>query len=392
MRTKLISAALSVALCVALGACSSGSNLPPPSRLPANPHEVRLAQVWSRDAGGGGGDQLLGLAPSAHRGDVFVAASNGWVTAFAVSNGKRVWSRHVKHGRLSGGPAVGEGTVVVGDRNGYVVALNSRTGRVEWTSFVGAPVLSNPVVAPGVVAVKTIAGGLVGLDLKTGARLWAISEQAPSLTLRYGSVPLIVKGTVYAGFSDGKVLAVNASTGKILWRTQVAVGRGANQIANLVDVGGLLGYAAGDLYAVTYQGRLAALNASSGQIVWTQLLSSFTGLTLTASRIYVSDSDGRVHAFDLVTGVPDWVYSKLEYRGLSAPVPFHHVIVVGDRFGWLHVLSGAKGRYLGRVKVGGSAIRMPPIVVGQRLVVLTNGGSLSAYRMTVLKKQSSSTH
>lgn len=391
MRFNLTPVALAVGLCLALSACSSGSNLPPPNRLPANPHKAKLTRIWSHDVSGGGGEQLLGLAPSAHRGDVFVAGANGWVAAFAVSNGKQVWSRHVKHGRLSGGPAVGEGTVVVGNRMGYVTALNSRTGRVEWRSFVGAPVLSNPAIAPGVVAVKTIAGGLVGLDLKTGARLWAVSEQAPSLTLRYGSVPLIVKGSVYAGFADGRVIAVNASTGKMRWHTQVAVGRGANQIANLVDVGGLLGYAAGDLYAVTYQGRLAAINATSGQIVWSQLLSSFTGLTLTASRIYVSDSAGHVHAFDLVTGVPDWVYSKLAYRGLSAPVPFHHTVVVGDHFGWLHIISAAKGQYLGRVKVGDSAIRMPPIVIGNELIVLTNGGSLSAYRL-VSPTEPSSTH
>ncbi len=366
-----------------LSACSSTGNVPSPSSLPPNPHKARLVLSWSHDVGGGGGNQLLGLAPSVAGGEVFVAAAGGRVAAYKVTNGRLVWQHNVRHARLSGGPAVGAGIVALGTREGNVVALEASNGRPKWRHFVGSPVITSPAIAPGIVAVKTLAGNLIGLDPASGAELWVVSESPPSLTLRYDIHPLIVKGIIYAGFANGKVIAVHALTGKVLWRRQVAVGRGSNPIANLVDVGGVLGYAAGDLYAVTYQGRLAAIDAASGQILWSRKLSSYTGLTLDAARVYVDDTEGRMHAFDLVTGVPDWVYTKLAYRRLSAAVPFGPLVVAGDFWGWLHLLDRSNGRYLGRVRVGDRAIRMPPVVVNHVLMALTNGGTLAAYRLSL---------
>lgn len=383
MRSSRFTLFLVMGLATLLTACSSTGNVPSPSSLPPNPHKARLVLAWSHDVGGGGGNQLLGLAPSVARGEVFVAAAGGYVAAYKVADGRLVWQRHIRHARLSGGPTAGAGIVALGTRGGYVVALEASDGKPKWRHFVGSPVITSPAIAPGIVAVKTMAGNLIGLDPASGAELWVVSESPPSLTLRYGIHPLIVKGIVYAGFADGKVIAVNTSTGKVLWRRQVAAGRGSNPITNLVDVGGLLGYAAGDLYAVTYQGRLVAIDTASGQILWSRKLSSYTGLTLDAAHVYVDDTAGRVHAFDLVTGVPDWVYKKLAYRRLSAAVPFGSLVVAGDFWGWLHLLDRNNGHYLGRVRAGDRAIRMPPIVINHVLMALTNGGTLAAYRLPI---------
>lgn len=363
-----------------LTACSGGSNLPPPAPLPPNPHRIRATEVWSRNVGGGGGDQLLGLAPGSANGVVVAAGTGGQVAEFKASNGHRIWTRHV-NARLAAGPAIGSGLVVVTTRTGDVVALDAGTGKVQWKRFVGAPAIASPAIGAGIVAVKTMAGALVGLAPQTGREVWTVSEATPSLTLRFDSQPLIVNGVVYAGFADGKAIAADPATGKVLWRTQVATGAGGNVVADMVDVGGLLGYAAGDLYVATYQGKLAALDASSGQILWSRDVSSYTGVTLDAAHVYVADAEGRVRAFDLVTGVPKWTDDKLAYRSLSAPIPYGAVVVVGDKQGYLHFVDRNTGQYMGRVQAGDGPIRMPPVVVHGLLVVLTGGGTLVAYRL-----------
>jgi len=370
----------------AVGACSSGSNLPPAQPLPPNPQKVQVHRDWSHDVGGGGGRQLLGLSPDARDGLVVAASAGGNVVAVDATSGRVKWRHHLG-ARLSGGPAVGDGLVAVGTRSGKVIALDAKTGKPKWRQYVGAPVNTAPAISNSVVVVKTIAGDVTGLTPADGKELWTRNESVPSLSLRFDTRPLIVDGTAYAGFADGKAMAIDVSTGKAKWRQQVATGQGGNLVADMVDVGGSMAYAGGDLYVATYQGKLAALDDSSGQTIWSRSVSSYTGVTLDGSHLYVSDADGSVHAFDLVTGVPDWVYGKLGYRGLSAPVSDGSIVAVGDRFGYLHFLDRSNGAYLGRVSVGGGPIRMPPVVVDNRVVVLDLDGTLAAYRVSMRKSK-----
>ncbi len=372
---------LPVVLLATIAACSSKSNRPPPVKLPANPHLVRIKRVWSHDVGGGGGNQLLGLAPDASSQLVVAAAAGGNIVALNVASGRVKWRRHV-HARLSGGPVIGNGLVAVGTRAGYVIALDASDGHVLWKHFVGAPVNVMPAIGNEVVVAKTIAGAVTGLSASSGDELWTQSESVPSLSLRFDTQPLVLDGVVYAGFASGKVIAFDLASGKQQWRKQVATGQGGNPIADMVGVGGVMAYAAGDLYVATYQGRLAALDTNSGQVIWSRNISSYTGVTLDAAHLYVSDAEGRVHAFDLVTGVPIWVDNKLAYRGLSAAVPYGSMVAVGDRFGYLHFLDRNKGRYLGRVQVGDGAIRMAPVVVDHRVIALDVDGTLAAYQVT----------
>lgn len=366
---------------VLLAGCGSGYNQAPPDPLPPNPHKVKITQAWSHDVGGGGGDQLLGLAAASANDRVVAASAGGHVVAFDAKTGKPVWSRHLD-ARLSGGPGVGNDLVVVGTRDGTVIALSAKDGKKLWTQYVGAPLLSNAAVGKEIVAVKTIAGDLIGLSPDSGKSLWQISETPPSLSLRFGIQPLIVNGVVYGGFADGSVIAVDAATGEQQWKSQVGQPSGSNPVANLINVGGVMSWASGDLYATTYQGRLAALSSFGGEILWSHDVSSYTGATLDAAYVYVSDSSGKVHAYDLVSGVPKWTYDKLGHRRLTTVVPFGSVVAVGDRFGWLHILSRDQGAYLGRVRVSDDPIRMPPLVADGHLIVLDDDGTLAAYDVT----------
>lgn len=362
-----------------LEACSSGSNLPPPSPLPRNPHLAHLHQVWSHGIGSGGGNQLLGLSPAAFDHEVVVANAGGYVAAYRTNNGKRVWGTHI-HGALSGGPGADNQVVAIGTRKGDVFALNAKTGKHLWKHYVGAAIISAPAVKHNYVAVKTTDGKLIGLSVKTGKQLWVTQQNVPSLILREEAAPLAADGLVFSGFANGRVVAVDPSSGKPVWHKQIAKSQGGNPVSQMVDVGGPMAFAGGDLYVATYQGKLAALSARSGQIFWSHDLSSYTGVAVGGARVYVSTTDGEVEAFDLVTGVPEWKYGKLTYRGLSTPVPFGNVVAVGDKKGWLHFLNHKNGQYLGRINIGNGAIRMPPLVVNHTLVVLSNGGTLAAFR------------
>ena len=65
----------------------------------------------------------------------------------------------------------------------------------------------------------------------------------------------------------------------------VSTGEGRTDFDLLVDVDGMLAIGDAEVYAVTFQGQVAALATESGQPLWTREFSSYGGLTLAGDRV-----------------------------------------------------------------------------------------------------------
>ena len=57
--------------------------------------------------------------------------------------------------------------------------------------------------------------------------------------------------------------------------------------------------------------------------------------------------------------------------------------MVGDVEGYVHVMSRFDGSFVARTQVDSDGILIPPIVDGDRLLVLTRGGSLTSYTLNL---------
>ncbi len=57
-------------------------------------------------------------------------------------------------------------------------------------------------------------------------------------------------------------------------------------------------------------------------------------------------------------------------------------VVVGDYEGFLHLLRQADGTLVGRVNAG-AALTSPPLVRGERLLLLNKDGDLRSFLLTV---------
>jgi outer membrane protein assembly factor BamB len=113
--------------------------------------------------------------------------------------------------------------------------------------------------------------------------------------------------------------------------------------------------------------------------VWTRDVSSSRALARDAKYVYVVDDTGAVHALDKAAGTSVWKQDKLLHRRLTHPVVHGGRIVVGDGFGFLHVLSTDDGELVGRLATDGSAIHsIVPATNG--LVIQTANGTVSLVR------------
>jgi outer membrane protein assembly factor BamB len=132
------------------------------------------------------------------------------------------------------------------------------------------------------------------------------------------------------------------------------------------------------VYVVTFQGDLAAISAADGSVLWRHKLSSYSGLGGGNGQIYVTDAKDHVWAFAQDNATSLWKQSKLQYRRLTAPIPFEGYVVAGDYQGYLHWFKPEDGSIVARTRLGDDPITAAPQVVDGRLYVYGDGGDFAA--------------
>jgi quinohemoprotein ethanol dehydrogenase len=134
------------------------------------------------------------------------------------------------------------------------------------------------------------------------------------------ATPLEVDGTLYFSGNDSIVFAVDARSGKLLWRHDPEVWRHAGKRYRLLfPVNRGVAFWKGRVYVATHDGRLIALDAKTGNEVWSvQTLEGETGYITGAPRAYNDKiiignggaesgvSRGYATAYDAATGKLVW--------------------------------------------------------------------------------------
>jgi outer membrane protein assembly factor BamB len=351
-----------------------------PAELVPLTNAVVVTTVWSTDIGAGAGGRGANLRPRVDGNVVYAADYKGRVTAVDAATGREIWKVDVDE-EITGGPGSGEGLVLVGTVDGEVIALDAASGAKRWVSRATSEVLSTPAAAQGVVVVHSLDGRLAGLDAADGKPRWQYERVASGLGLRGGSSPVVSGAKAISGLSGGKLVAVELATGFPVWETTITLPAGRTELERVVDILGDPLLLAGQVFVGTYQGEVAALYESGGQVAWRRKVSSYNGLATDGAALYLTDDQGLVWAIDSRDGAALWKQDALRRRSLSAPAAFGGLVVAGDFDGYLHWLSPQDGSLVARTRVGSAPIRAQPVALGGTLYVLGDDGDLAALRV-----------
>ncbi|PHS73617.1 MAG: outer membrane protein assembly factor BamB [Porticoccus sp.] len=362
-----------------LGSSGNASEKTGPAALVAFEQEVNITKLWSTNTLGEYTSINGGIRPVLAAGVIYAADSGGNVVAVDAGTGKQIWKKSLDS-PLAGGVGLGGNLLVVAGTDGDVFALEAETGEQRWSARVTSEVLAAPAVNNAVVVVQSHDGKLVGLQASNGERRWQYEIDSPILTLRGTSPPILSDDMLIAGFANGKIVALAADSGSLLWENRLAIPQGRTELERLIDIDGRAVLVDEVVYASSYQGRVGAIAKATGRGIWYQDSSSVHDLAYGLGQVYSVQKDDEVRAIRGNSGQTLWSNDQLRLRKLNSPVTIEANLAVADAEGYLHLLSQTDGRFVARVKVDGDGVTAPMIADGQKLYVQDNGGGLTAYQ------------
>lgn len=137
-------------------------------------------------------------------------------------------------------------------------------------------VQSFPVVADGVLYYTSSTGQIYALDAATGTKIWAykakIDQERAEGTFYnpYNRGLAIGYGKVYMGTVDGRMIALDAKTGELVWDNMILTvekgNKGFTGAPIIVKDKVLIGSTGGELSGCC--GPIFAVNAESGEVEW----------------------------------------------------------------------------------------------------------------------------
>ena len=331
-----------------------------------------------------------GLDPRHDR--VYVGSSDGKFLAFD-GHGAKMWDYDPESG-VESAPAVdsGRGELFLASEDGVVHALDWRLGEKRWSKASGGPVRQTPEISEDAIFVVREDDAVVALSREDGEVLWTYQREVDvefAITGHAGI--LLADGMLYTGFTDGAVVALQATTGSLKWErlTQLDAAEREGEAIRFYDVDATPVLSDGVLYTASVSAGVYALSLEGGSVLWRDArLTEVTGMAAVGRHLILASATQGIMAFDL--RLKRSVWSKPLERGAptqptlagttSSAAADAHYVLVGESRGALMAIDLRTGREVARIEHG-QGFSAPPSVAGPLGWAMTNGGKLIAFRL-----------
>ncbi len=359
--------------------CSSKDNAEPPSPLIDIEQRLPVSVAWKTNTGAGIETASYNMRPLLVQNQIFSVNTEGLVKSINTESGKVNWSAETGVAAISGLAGTTE-VILASSRNGDLNAYNILLDGLElrWSTRLKGEIRTQPLIADAQVFVRTVDGKLSALSLSDGSIQWTVTRRVPALSLTGNSQPLIRGGLVIAGFDDGKISAFNRVDGRTIWEATVSQPTGRTEIERLVDIDGQFIIEDGIIYVSSYQGKLAAIQAIDGNLLWSRKFSSYQTIVADEDALYLSGDNSHIWSIDRRTGSAFWKQEALHARKITAPLLTGDKLVVADLEGYVHWLDKSDGTIRGRIRPTKSRHIAQPLGWGDKIMVIDSEGILSS--------------
>ena len=320
------------------------------SELPDYIHGSKVDLIWEVEFSSESDDAYSFLSIFKFNGELFIPTHDKKIYVISSESGVVEESIDTKLDIFSG-LVVDSELIYFGSKQDTVTAIKRSDNTILWQRIMSSEVMAISKTVNNIIYVRTNDSNISAIDVNTGKFLWINSQVSADLSIRGSSEPIISDDKVYSGFEDGRIAAYNAINGDIIWQSQLSGITSETVIDRLNDIDGSMIVDKGVLYAISYQGSIAALDSFSGQILWSREASSIDGLGTSDNNIFYTDDNGILWALDKYSGRPVWKQDSFQKRLIGSPIFLNDFILVGDIENYIHIINADDGTISGRIQL-----------------------------------------
>jgi outer membrane protein assembly factor BamB len=344
-------------------------------------------------------DEHGGAAADPARDLVYVGSREGTLLALRADDGAVVWERAMG-GAVSSVPALaavpgqaGPPTILlVGTDNGtmHALDLDREDHDAAWRYETPGRITNAPLVHEGVAFFVNSRDQIYALDLRSGGWRWQYEQEFQTDFTVHGHAGLAFvpaapeggteeAGTIYAGFDNGKVAAIGASSGQALWLSSVAPAEGGNFVD--CDSTPLVDRERTRLYVTGQSTGVHALSIDDGSVLWR--------FPLRAAGSVVAGPDGALLVSSSLEGLHSLDHEgTTRWRAITDPGVLSDPVVVDGTVYVTHSEIGLlaydydSGELLGQLRTGSGMSSTPTYDPARsRIYAISNRGLLLAMRV-----------
>jgi alcohol dehydrogenase (cytochrome c) len=337
---------LLIAVSVLGAACSSTST--PAGTTVTNPRAARPAGSWPYPNGdlGNSRDAAGSTISSANVGRL----QQAWtfkLPAALVTSGPGF-------GSLTGTPIVTNGVVYLQDLGDNVYALALATGKLKWEYQVSPAIVEggpNGVAVAGGVVYGTTMTTVFALSATTGKTIWVDQNLLSSGQGGFGIQPQVANGRVYlassigTGPGGGVLLALDASTGKLVWKVNTILPASNSSATRTYGTGGawetpLVGSDGSVTFGIgnPYQTAAAAIAHPSAQLY-------------TDSEMNLDAATGQLRWY--YQGVTnDFMDHDMQTSPIAATINREPAVIGSGKMGVVYAMNASTGKLIWKTPVG----------------------------------------
>lgn len=353
----------------------------------------KLTRIWSASIGEGAEDKFpLTAQPVVFDNKVFTLDTESNVSAFDLQNGKKLWTNVIRPQNedeqvIGGGVAYSSNVLFVTSGYNEALALNPQTGAIYWRSKLPAPSRAAPTILDGRVFVQTLDSRLIALNAQDGKQLWSYQGMSETARLVGAASPAASADIVVPAFSSGEVTALRVQNGSVAWGDNLSPAVRVGGLSTLPDIQALPILDKGLVIAVSFGGRIVAIDERTGQRVWQRDISGSDTPWVAGNHLFMISATNELIALGRDTGAIRWVkpissYVSAEEAATSlfwnGPILAGGRLIITGPQGILLEVNPVDGALLRRLNTG-KTVAVAPVIAQGTLLLLQVDGTLVAY-------------
>lgn len=263
-------------------------------------------------------------------------------------DGRERWSFNLGSGGSV--PAIIDESVIVSTEDA-LYAINQNDGSTIWTySADGGIHQRGPAAIEEDTAYIWENSHITAINLSNGSKRW-------KLLLQYiHSDPAVTDGTVFVGKTDGTFYAIDASSGEVVWSQNLPnSGEGSTTPPVAQD---------DTVYALSltesYETVITALAMDDGTEQWSTMLNSRSRQrpVLGEGTLYIADHTNTLYAINTTDGSTLWEFNT-DGRAFGSIVLLNETVYAGTNDGTMHAVNRREGTERWQFSPGPTSVIQP---------------------------------